>query len=793
MAGPTTRFTTRFIDGLPRFARGVIPAGLLVVGVVMVAAAAAEGLIDALGGAALGFLIIIVAILQTVLLRGRDSAITRERGLRRDVTEAEARYRTLVEQQPGVVYLSEPGPSGRWHYVSPQIEAMLGFSAEEWTRDASLWARQIHPDDHDRVMLGEAAAIESVQPHRLEYRMLSRDGREVWVLDDLSRSRAGPNQPTLLQGILLDITEQKRAETALRASEEQLRVIIETASYAFVGMDDSGSVVEWNQQAERIFGWRRDEALTRQLDELIIPPAQREAHRTGLKHYLATGDGPILSSRIEVSALHRDGREFPVDLTIWPVRTGGEVRFSALVDDITVRKQLEAQLRHQALHDPLTGLANRALFADRLQRALQLAPAADQGSVAILFIDLDDFKSINDTVGRAAGDELLVAVADRIGTGLRRADSSARIGGEEFAVLLEGADHARPARVAARLLRLIAEPFQIHGKPIQLSASIGIALHADTTSAEELLRNANLATAAAKGQGKGRAEVYQGRMHREAVRRLDLKAALETALADERLEVHYQPIVRLADGLITGFEALLRWFDDDDEPISLEEVIAIAEETGLILPIGRMVLRRACAEARSWKRRPVTGAIDIAVNISAAQFEEGSLVADVRAALEESGLPPSSLILEMTESALIQESLPTIRSLRELRAIGVRLALDDFGTGYSSLSHLRRFPIDIVKIDRSFVAAVTRKRGGALVRSIVDLGRTMDKTIIAEGIETAAQKQALQDMECALGQGFYFGRAVPAEAAHEILAVGRLPARPARPARPAPRRASQSA
>jgi diguanylate cyclase (GGDEF)-like protein/PAS domain S-box-containing protein len=780
MAEPSTRFTTRFVRKPPPYVRGLLPAGLLVVGLVMLLVAAAEGRLAGPGGVALKLLVVAVAVLQTVLLIRGASAIGRERALRRDVTKAEARYRTLVEQQPGVVYLAEPGALGRWHYVSPQIEAMFGFAPEEWTRDVSLWLQQLHPEDRDRVLLADAVAGEAGRPYRLEYRILSRDGREVWVLDDLNPSRSDSDRPGLLQGMLLDITEQKRSEAALRASEEQLRVIIETASYSFIGMDERGGVVEWNQQAERVFGWTRQEVLTQPLDELIIPAAQREAHRAGLKHYLATGDGPMLSTRIEVSALHRDGHEFPVDLTIWPVRTAGEVRFSALVDDITVRKQLEEQLRHHALHDPLTGLANRVLFTDRLHRTLAVAPTGEDASVAVLFIDLDDFKNVNVSIGREGGDELLVAVAKRIGTGLRTADTAARVGGEEFAVLLEQADHARPARLTARLLRLIAEPFRIHGTEVRVTASIGIALHGvDGTTAEELLRNANLAMSAAKAKGRGSSELYRGRMHREAVRRLELKAALEMAIAEGSLEVHYQPIVRLADGLVTGFEALLRWFDENDEPVSLAEVIPIAEESGLIVPIGRMVLRQACLEASNWRVRPITGAVDVAVNISAAQFENGSLVADVRAALEESGLPPSSLILEMTESALIQESVPTIRSLRELRALGVRLALDDFGTGYSSLSHLRRFPIDIVKIDRSFVAGVTRKGGAALVRSIVDLGRTMNKAIIAEGIETVAQHRALQAMDCALGQGFLFARAMPADMAREILDVGRLPERPA--------------
>ncbi|MEP6680819.1 MAG: EAL domain-containing protein [Chloroflexota bacterium] len=771
------RMAARLRGGLPIGAVGVTP--VLLVALLL---QPEPGLFtEVLAGSALACLLVTVALRQSFLSRTRESSITREQELLRHVSQTEAKYRSLVEQQRGVVYLAEPGARGRWHYVSPQIESMLGFTADEWTSDPSLFARQVHPDDRDRVAAAETAAGESGRPDRLEYRMLRRDGGEVWVLDDLNKAPPDPDYPALLQGIMLDITEQKHAEAALRASEDQLRLIIETASYAFVGMDPSGTIVEWNHQAERIFGWTREEALDQRLDELIIPPAQREAHRTGLAHYLATGDGPILSRRIEVLALHRDGREFPVDLTIWPVGSGTELRFNALVDDITVRKQLEEQLRDRALHDPLTSLANPVLFMDRVQRALELAAASERGSVAILFIDLDDFKLINSSLGRSAGDELIVAVARRIESDLQPADSSARIGGEEFAVLVEGVDRARPARLAARLLTLIAEPFEIDGKSVQISASIGIALDGPgSSSPEELLRNANLAMSSAKAKGRGHSELYAGRMHRASLRRMEVKAALEAAIADEQLEVHYQPIVRVADGLITGFEALLRWFDADDQPMPLEEVISIAEESGLIVPIGRMVLRRACAEAVTWKLRPITGAVDVAVNISAGQLDDGALVTDVRGALDESGLPPSSLILEMTESALIEESVTTIRSLHQLRAMGVRLALDDFGTGYSSLTHLRRFPIDIVKIDRSFVASVTRPRGGALVRSIIDLGRTMNLAIIAEGIETGAQLEALQAMDCVLGQGFYFGRAATADETRAVLEAHRLPVEPER-------------
>ena len=367
-----------------------------------------------------------------------------------------------------------------------------------------------------------------------------------------------------------------------------------------------------------------------------------------------------------------------------------------------------------------------------------------------------------------------MAVGHRLGGTLRPADTAARLGGDEFAVLLENAATEAPQAVAGRMLDAFERPFTIQGKQVQMHASIGITLDTPTSTPEEMLRNADLAMYVAKQRGKGRYELFEERMHAQAVRRLDMRAALEQAVANELLEVYYQPIVELRDGSVVGFEALLRWRDADGQFHPVPEVISLAEETGLIVPISRFVLGEACRQALEWIG-PSGAPMYLAVNVSATQLEGGSVARDVRAALRQSGLDPSSLVIEITESTLIDDSLAAARELRQLRKLGVRLALDDFGTGYSSLSHLRRFPFDIVKIDRSFVSRITQEQEGAVVQSILEMAATMGLEVVAEGIETQAQLLALRARGCLLGQGFHFARAVPPEALEAILAVGRLP------------------
>jgi diguanylate cyclase (GGDEF)-like protein/PAS domain S-box-containing protein len=702
------------------------------------------------------------------------------RGLVRDLRDADARYRAMVEQLPAVVYVADIGAQATWHYISPRIQELLGYSAEEWLADTNLWISLIHPDDRQRVIEAEEFGGRRAIGDRsvIEYRMRTRDAREVWIRDEEIVVGDERGQPTRFRGFMIDITAQKEAELGLRASEEQTRLIIESASQAYIAIDAEGRIIDWNAQAEATFGWSRKEALGEPLEECIIPMAQRAAHRAGIAHYLATGEGRLVHKRIEVTALHRDGHEFLAELTIWPVRSGDDVRFSALVHDITLRKQLEMQLQHQAFHDSLTGLANRALFRDRVAHSLA-RQARSHGAVSVLFSDLDDFKTVNDSLGHDAGDQLLVAVAERLRAVMRPEDTTARFGGDEFAILLEETDEDGTRRAAERILEALRSPFEFHGRQVVMRASIGAAITSDgSTEPDDLLRQADLAMYTAKTSGKGRFAFYAPHMHEAAVTRMELKGDLEQAIANHDFELHYQPIVDLRSGDVTGLEALVRWRHAERGIVLPTEFIPIAEETGLIVPLGRWVIGEACRQLAAWTAAgrlagPRLERLSMWVNLSARELQEPEFVQTVADAVQSSGIRPERLTLEITESGLMADLEQSTATLHRLRGLGARLAIDDFGTGYSSLSYLERLPVEVLKIDRSFTAAIGHGRDvPVLVRSIVKLGQTLHMEVLAEGIETAEQLTRLRAIDCRLGQGFHFSPALPAAEVIELLAHG---------------------
>ncbi|HEV8252748.1 MAG TPA: EAL domain-containing protein [Candidatus Limnocylindria bacterium] len=702
------------------------------------------------------------------------------RGLVRDLMDADARYRAMVEQLPAVVYVADIGAQATWHYVSPRIQELLGYTAAEWLADTNLWISLIHPDDRRRVIEAEEFGGRRAIGDRsvIEYRMRTRDAREVWIRDEEIVIGDEHGEPTRFRGFMIDITAQKEAELGLRASEEQTRLIIESASQAYIAIDAQGRIVDWNAQAEATFGWSRKEALGEALDELIIPMTQRTAHRAGLAHYLATGEGRLVGKRIEVTALHKDGHEFLAELTIWPVGSGEDIHFSALVHDITLRKELEMQLQHQAFHDSLTGLANRALFRDRVAHSLA-RQARSHGAVSVLFSDLDDFKTVNDSLGHDAGDQLLVAVAERLRAVMRPEDTTARFGGDEFAILLEETDQDGTRHAAERILEALRSPFEFHGRQVVMRASIGAAISTDgSTEPDDLLRQADLAMYTAKTSGKGRFAFYEPHMHEAAVTRMELKGDLEQAIANHDFELHYQPIVDLRSGDVTGLEALVRWRHAERGLVLPTEFIPIAEETGLIVPLGRWVIGEACRQLGAWTAAgrlagPRLERLSMWVNLSARELQEPDFVQMVADAVQSSAIRPERLTLEITESGLMADLEQSMAALHRLRELGVRLAIDDFGTGYSSLSYLERLPVEVLKIDRSFTAAIGHGRDvPVLVRSIVKLGQTLHMEVLAEGIETAEQLTRLRAIDCRLGQGFHFSPALPAAEVIELLAHG---------------------
>ncbi|HEY0970322.1 MAG TPA: EAL domain-containing protein [Gemmatimonadales bacterium] len=448
----------------------------------------------------------------------------------------------------------------------------------------------------------------------------------------------------------------------------------------------------------------------------------------------------------------------------------------ALHTHIDERQRIEAQLAHQAFHDPLTGLANRVRFRERVEHALQRA-GRNCERVTVLFIDLDGFKRVNDSLGHAAGDHMLVQVTDRLLNATRGCDTVARLGGDEFAVLLENVrDTDDAVRVADRIINSLRSPLRLELAEVVVGASIGVAradaggdVESVSARADALLRDADVAMYRAKAQGAGSYEIFAPHMHAVARERLALEAELRHAVESERLRLAYQPIVELRDGRVTGVEALARWDHPVRGQVTPDVFIPVAEESGLIIPLGRWVLREACRQAAGWL--PIVGeGFTVSVNVSGRQLQHPTLVHDVKDALASSGLPASALVLEITETALVQDAPSVTRRLGELKELGVRIAIDDFGTGYSSLGYLQRLPVDVLKIDRTFITNVGGEgHDTALARTILALGDTLSLRCVAEGIEDAHQHAHLRELGCELGQGFLFSRPVSAEEVEGLL------------------------
>ena len=707
----------------------------------------------------LGWSVIAVAVLRQVLMaRERATALRQAHDAALEMARAEARHRRVIEQIPATLYIDErttpdQHPS-QLVFVSPQVRRLLGYDGEELRASPDRWYALIHPDDAARVGAAEDDHFRTGERLDQEFRMRVSDGRYVWIRDEASLLVL-PDGRLQSHGVLTDVTSEKDAEAQLRASEEQQRRIIETASSAYVSIDDQGVVIEWNERATQTFGWSRDEALGRSLAELIVPEASRAAHQAGIRRYLATGSGPLVGERTEVQAVDKSGRHLPVELTIWPVRVGDGTTFSALIHDITERRRLEDELRHQAFHDSLTGLANRALFSDRLGHALE---RRDRGTIAVVSFDLDDFKLVNDGLGHPAGDELLVQVATRLGRLLRAADTAARFGGDEFAVLIEDTDEDAAARVAERIIGAFSEPFRIHGRGVVAQASVGLTLSVPGVSAEAMLRDADAAMYEAKRRGKGIWLRFDPVLSRSGIDALELRADLKTAIERHQLTLAYQPIVDLETREIMGVEALARWTHPTRGVIPPSTFIQIAEASDLITSLGTQVLRDACAAVQGWRLAPQGKPdLSLSVNLSARQLLHPTIVEDVRSVLFETGLDARALTLEITEGVVVDDAGSSLAAIEGLKALGVRIAIDDFGTGYSSLSYLSRLPIDVLKIDRSFIAELEASRpAAALVRSIIRIGQTLHLDIVAEGVETDGQCDRLHRLGARFGQGYLF-------------------------------------
>lgn len=549
-----------------------------------------------------------------------------------------------------------------------------------------------------------------------------------------------------------------------RTSEARFGSLIRHSSDLITVLDAEAKVIYQSPSIETLLGYKPEEIVGTRFDRLLpIGERGRLAHL--LADDVVTGSGE--TQVIECGLDHVDGTTLQFEILHTNLLADEHVQGIVLnCRDVSERKAFEEQLAHQAFHDPVTNLANRALFSERVRHAVSRTRRG-QAALAVIFVDLDDFKTVNDSLGHTAGDEVLLQVAHRMSLSIRASDTAARFGGDEFAILLEDLEGPQEAADAAdRMLEAFTEPLTVDGKEIYIRASIGIAVMeaGRVTDAQELIRDADVAMYMAKRDGKGTYRLFEPEMHAGVLDRLELRGDLQRALGADQFELEYQPIVRLADGSITGVEALVRWRHPERGLLSPDWFIPLAEETGLIVPIGSWVLEQACTEAKRLQQvhggeRPLT----MSVNLSLKQLQHNDVVEHVSAALRASGLDPRHLTLEITESLMMADPDLGVQRLADLRSLGVTLAMDDFGTGYSSLSYLSRFPVDELKMDRSFLREGATPKTSRLTAAVLALGQSLNLTVVAEGIEHHEQWMTLRDLGCELGQGFYFARPMSAE------------------------------
>jgi diguanylate cyclase (GGDEF)-like protein/PAS domain S-box-containing protein len=728
-------------------------------------------------------------------------------------------FQRLVERLPVIIYTAELGEKGRWRYVSPQVEEILGYRPEEFLADPSLWAGLLHPEDRQRALAVENEEnLGKRDTNPVEYRLYRRNGEVVWMIDEAVLEADEEGVP-VWHGVLYDISERKQTEEELQRALSQQAVVarlgeralqngdpqelmeIATELIGKVGGVHGACIWELGRDGRRLnlragleesvvgAGRRvsasRDSHVGAALDSgthAIVPDWERETRHTMPPVLRVFGAASSLAVVI-------DGKNRPFG--VLDVHATEPHRFSAkdvpfvqaaanVLADAIERHNADQALRYRVLHDSLTGLPNRLSFVDALGESL--GKAAISGSpVGILFLDLDHFKLINDSLGHHAGDALLRAVAPRLRSRLRPGDIVARFGGDEFGILIDRlADEGEAVAIADRVAEAFAQPFSLDGVDHFVSASIGVAVSRAAqerpVNAELLIRDADAAMYRAKEGGRSRCVLFDAEMRASAVRRLEVERELRHALDRDELALHYQPVVNLRSGEIDGLEALVRWRHPERGMLDPAEFVSIAEDSGLIEPIGRWVQERACRQALEWHNlRPDARPLDVAVNLSARQVAHRDLPANVEEVLARTGLDPIHLRLEITESVLVEESATAISSLHALNELGVRLVLDDFGTGYSSLAYLNRFPFHALKIDGSFVDELgIQQEATAIVEAIIGMARALSLEVIAEGVEKEVQLSELQRLGCDYAQGHLFHAAMPEREVSRLIAEGAL-------------------
>lgn len=666
--------------------------------------------------------------------------------------------------------------AGECVYTNVAYHKISGLSFDQTL--GTNWSKAIHPEDRQRVVAEWRDAARDKELFQAEVRFMREDKSIVWTRLNATAMRDGETLHGYVQTVE-DITERKMTESVLRAAEESLflekeraEVTLNSIGDAVLTTDLTGNVTYLNLVAEELTGWSREEALGRPLAEVfkIVDGTTRQVALNPAQR--AMSENKTVGLTADCVLIRRDGVEMAIEDSGAPIHSrSGRIEGAVLVfHDVSESRAMKQKMAHLAQHDFLTGLPNRALLNERLSQAIGLADR-HRRQVALMFVDLDNFKYVNDSLGHMIGDQLLQAVAASLSDCVRGTDTISRQGGDEFVILLAEIEQPRDViNVAEKLLAALAVPLQISGHEIHVTLSIGISIYPDDgADAETMMRNADTAMYAAKTGGRNNYQFFKSEMNTHMVRRMMIENGLRRAVKRGEFMLHYQPQIDLASGRIAGIEALIRWQDPELGIIYPEQFILIAEESGLIVPIGRWVLREACRQVKAWLDAGL-GAVPVAVNISAAEFRCKDFREGVAMILKETGLPPRYLELELTENVLMRDAEASISELQALKAMGLHLAIDDFGTGYSSLSYLKRFPIDTLKIDQSFVRDVaTNEDDAIIVGAVIGMGRNLKQRVIAEGVETLEQFSFLCAKQCAQGQGFRFSHPMSAEDFGHVL------------------------
>ncbi|HEV3354797.1 MAG TPA: EAL domain-containing protein [Acidimicrobiales bacterium] len=679
--------------------------------------------------------------------------VTRQRQRERLLLESEKRLRDLIDATTAVIYVKSI--DGRYLLVNSRYEQLTGIRRDDviGRTDAELWPAPFAAD----MRANDLRVLDALGP--LEFEEHGPEGSPpVTFLAHKFPLFDPDGVPYAIAGISTDITQRKKAEERLRRSEERFRVLAENAQdFIFrYRLKDKPGFDYVSPACKAITGYAAEELyadprLIFNLIEAMHVQMMRDEGRASLHQAW------------DVEVQRKDGSVIWVEQRLSLI-TGpsGEIdAIEGIARDVTARKDAEHQLAHQALHDSLTGLPNRRLLLDRVGQALARTER-ESSDVAVFLLDLDRFKLVNDSWGHSAGDRVLVAVAERLGRAVRPGDTVARFGGDEFVVVREGVDGAwEAARFGERLVKAVAGELPINGEEVFLTASLGIAVGGVNASAEAMLRDADAAMYSAKEKGRGRVELFDADARVRAAGRLSAEAALRRAVEREEFVVLYQPIISIADECVVGAEALVRWDVPGEQRVSPTEFIPLAEETGLIVPLGQWVLDHACDQLRQWHEAGLDPGT-VSVNVSARQLSAGSFATSVNDAIRRNHLKPGSLSFEITETVLMEDIERAIEALVGLKALGVHVAVDDFGTGYSSLAYLKRLPLDTLKIDRAFVDGLgTDPNDSAIVTAVVGVARALGLAVTAEGVETDVQLAELRRLECDYAQGFRFSRPIP--------------------------------